>query len=109
MEAEERWRGGLSAKTLEQRRLREDARLLPHYSARKLAPLLPLLPRILPAVTGLDTGNSSTAYARLREQSPEVTTTSSLLRDAPILTCVKGVTHERDYPISPPRKPHFPT
>ena len=51
---------------------------------------------VISAVTGLDSGNSSNAYARLREQFPEVTATSSVFkfpgrgqRDTPI-TCVKG-------------------
>ena len=51
---------------------------------------------VIAAVTGLDSGNSSTAYTRLKEQYPEVTATSSLFkfpgrgqRDTPI-TCVKG-------------------
>ena len=35
---------------------------------------------VIAAVTGLDSGNSSTVYARLREQFPEVTTTSSLFK-----------------------------
>ena len=51
---------------------------------------------VISAVTGLDSSNASTVYTRLREQFPEVGTTSSNFkfpgrgqRDTPI-TCVKG-------------------
>jgi len=52
---------------------------------------------VISAVTGLDSGNSSNCYNRLREQFPEVSSLCSLFRfpgrgqrDTPI-TCVKGV------------------
>ena len=51
---------------------------------------------VISAVTGIDSGNSSNCYNRLREQFPEVCTFCSLFkfpgrgqRDTPI-TCVRG-------------------